>query len=331
MNLTYEQIRSAFVGACRTVKTEKGIQPFRFTEEEQALYATTPSELTYHIKTFSSAGIRLEFVTDSESLVFGAFVNAASSNFSHCQFDILINGKLFANIDVSNIENRLRVELALGEGEKTVAIYFPWAASAVLEDLALDDGASFAPCPRKRKMLMYGDSITQGYHCFHPSRSYASRLADALGADAINKGIGGEQFRPALAELADPSLSPDLITVAYGTNDWAVRCTDFEELKQNSQAFLTTLSKAYPRAAITVITPIWREDLERRRSDMPPFVAVDEWLTSVADALPNASVVHGLDLVPHDPSFYHDRYLHPNDDGFAHYCNNLIEQMKLKF
>ncbi len=328
MNLTHDQLRSAFFGACRIVETAEGLQPLRFTEAEQALYATTPEDRAYYPKTFGTAGIRLEFRTDSQSLAFGVLVDAASAHFSHCQFDLLKDGKLLANIDISNIENRLRAEFDLGEGEKTVALYFPWAASAVLCYLTLDDGATFAPCQKTRRMLAYGDSITQGYHCFHPSRSYASRLADAFSADMINKGIGGEQFRPALAELADPDLSPDLITVAYGTNDWAGLCTDFEELKENSQAFLTTLSRLYPAAELFVITPIWREDLARRRPDMPPFAAVDEWLTSVAESLPGAHVIHGMDLVPHDPAFYHDRYLHPNDQGFDRYFENLVSGMQ---
>ncbi len=328
MKITNAQLREAFHGACRIEETERGLQPFRFTEQEQALYATTPPEHSFYPKSFSTAGIRLEFVTDSEMLAFGALVNTASAHFSHCQFDIVKNNRLLANLDVSNIENHLYTELALGEGEKHLTIYFPWAASTILECLILDDGATFLPCPRKSKMLMYGDSITQGYHCFHPSRSYASLLADHLDADAINKGIGGERFRPDLAELADPSLSPDLITVAYGTNDWAVHCATPEELEHTGKAFLTLLSQTYPHANIAVITPIWREDLERRRPSMPPFSWIDQCLCSVTDTLPNAYIIHGIDLVPHDPSLYYDHYLHPNDQGFAHYAENLAKQIQ---
>ena len=47
-----------------------------------------------------------------------------------------------------------------------------------------------------------------------------ARLADALGAEEVNKAIGGECFFPELAATKE-DFQPEYITVAYGTNDWS--------------------------------------------------------------------------------------------------------------
>ncbi|MBR2935419.1 MAG: hypothetical protein IKB79_07555, partial [Oscillospiraceae bacterium] len=36
-------------------------------------------------------------------------------------------------------------------------------------ELSLDDGATFIPAVPEKKVLFYGDSITQGMDCLHPN------------------------------------------------------------------------------------------------------------------------------------------------------------------
>ena len=38
-------------------------------------------------------------------------------------------------------------------------------------------------------------------------------------------------------------------------------------------------------------------------------------------------VVSGWNLVPHLPEFFEDEYLHPNDQGFSLYAENLYKQI----
>ena len=71
----------------------------------------------------------------------------------------------------------------------------------------------------KKRILCFGDSISQGYDALYPSNQYTPQLAKLLDAEEYNKAIGGEIFRPELA-LARDDFEPEYITVAYGTNDW---------------------------------------------------------------------------------------------------------------
>ena len=174
-------------------------------------------------------------------------------------------------------------------------------------------------------MLMYGDSITQGYDASLTSRSYASRLTALLNADSINRGIGGERFFPALAELSE-NISPDIVTVAYGTNDWS-KTESYEVFEQKCADFYGALSRLYPEAKIFAITPIWRKDGERITA-VGTFDFVPKTIQRVTASLPNVTVLEGYGFVPHDPAFFYDLRLHPNDEGFAHYAENLYAQIK---
>ena len=80
-----------------------------------------------------------------------------------------------------------KVETDLPSGNKTVKIVFPWSVSPKIKNFELSGSTYVRPVAKKHKMIIYGDSITQGYDCTRPSASYASRITDFLCADAVNK------------------------------------------------------------------------------------------------------------------------------------------------
>jgi lysophospholipase L1-like esterase len=181
------------------------------------------------------------------------------------------------------------------------------------------------PVKRPVSMISFGDSITHGYDCSNPSFSYASRLADAFCAEAVNKGIGGEMFYPTLASLKD-DLDPDIITVAYGTNDWSHSTK--VAFDRDAKAFYEILSKNYPKAKIFAITPLWRHNMDSTEKDVGPFSYVHDYLAKVTAELPNVTLINGLELVPHEWRCFPGDGLHPNDEGFRHYANNLYAAIK---
>jgi lysophospholipase L1-like esterase len=194
----------------------------------------------------------------------------------------------------------------------------------VIRTLELEDGATLTPVKKSCRMIMYGDSITHGYDTFVSAHSYASLLADALDADARNKGIGAEKFFPALAEISD-DCDPAYVTVAYGTNDWSGKT--LEEFENNSAAFYRTLSKKYPNAKIFALAPIWRGDMDRV-TKVGSFYHVAEHLGAVAAELPNVTLINCFDFVPKSPEYFSDKHLHPNDAGFRYYFDGLLAEIK---
>ena len=331
MKLSLEQIKSVTAGAVRIEEKDGRICFYRFTQEQQDFYFSHSKD--FYKKSFCTAGIKLKFVTDSKALSLKVKIKPGASRhfFAH---DVYVNGTLRHTLGGTlDCEDGKVLEsmdacgtYELGEGEKTVCIYFPWSVNSELYYLELDDGAAVTPVAYSRKMISFGDSITHGYDASHPSLSYSALLADALDADSVNKGIGGEIFRPELASARD-GFEPEIITVAYGTNDWSH--IEKERFDQNSETFYATLSRHYPNAKIFAFSPIWRKNPERI-TNVGKFEYVAKKIEEISNSLPNVTFINCYDFVPHDPAMFSPDVLHPNDQGFSHYAKGVIESIKSK-
>jgi len=329
MKLTLEQINSIAIGAARVEEQDGLVSLFRFTKKQEEAYKNRSAD--FYNKCFATAGIRLEFETDSPTLALSVLVHKGSSRrfFAH---DVYVNdrliGQLGATLEQSpDPDGALPFfgEFALGEGTKTVRVYFPWSMCSRIREFSLADGATITPVKKRYRMICFGDSITHGYDSEHPSLSYANRIVDALNANAVNKGIGGERFWPDLATMRE-NFDPDLITVAYGTNDWA-HCATREKFVSYTTQFYQNLSALYPNAKIFALTPIWRGDWE---SEKPtgPFSFAHECIEKATKDLPNTTVIRCFDFVPKHSHAFRDKSLHPNDAGFGFYANGVLKELK---
>ncbi len=324
MRLTTEQIASIAFGVARVEEIDGKVALFRFTAEQQVLYHKTDAD--FYMKSFSTAGVRLEFDTDSERMELAVAVSPGSSRLTTAVHSVFVDGNRIGELPVSLELHQKDVlhsgTFSLGTGTKRVKVLFPWSMASRIVSLSLDDGSAVVPVSKNCQMLIFGDSITQGYDASKPEKSYASILAELLDVDAINKGIGGEKFFPELATLAD-DFDPEFITVAYGTNDWSKR--DQEELDEKCTAFYRNLSQTYPRAKIFAIAPIWRPDIADKNKDYP-LSHVAEYLNELSLDIPNMTVIDAIHFIPHDVRYFSDN-VHPNDSGFAHYAENLLKMV----
>lgn len=324
MKLTLDQIKAAARGVARVVEEEGLVRLCRFTAQQEAFYEITNDQ--FYRRTFGTAGVVLEFDTDSESLALDVRASMGSSRhwFRH---SIFVNGKKIGTLGGAFQHPGYadaNGSWLLGEGTKRVKILFPWSACSRIRALELSDGAFFTPVRKQGHVLIFGDSITQGYDAAQPENSYASCLAAYLDADCINKAIGGELFRPGLADLPD-EIEPELITVAYGTNDWNRR--SIEEIEQNAREFYGNLRRHYPNAKIVVLAPVWRK-IWREKRPGGDFRGVAACLEKLAGELGNAVFIDCFDFIPQNLELYSPDGTHPNDAGFAHYAGGLITALK---
>jgi lysophospholipase L1-like esterase len=321
MELTIKDIQSIAHGAVRTEKNEAGeIALYRFTEKQMALYAHDNPD--FYVKSFGTAGVRLEMDTDTDVIDLSYHTRTASSRRFYF-FDVFVDGVMvqhFGHEDIKEAISTLHVELPTGTHR--VCIYFPNLVAASILSLKLSDGATFTPVKRERKLLAFGDSITQGYDAKFASQSYVNLLADKLGAEVVNQGIGGEIFRPALVD-AEMNYTPDIVTVAYGTNDWSGQTR--ERTVACANEFYANVRKAFPHAKIFAITPIWRAD-DHRVTKVGVFEEGRQIVRDAAAAA-GATVIEGNGMIPHLPEVCSDKYLHPNDYGFKFYANALYDAL----
>ena len=322
MKLTLEDIKKIAFGAVFVEESFGAFAFRRFTKEQAELYVKR--NIDHFNKTFATAGVRLAFKTDASRMSFN-YKFAFGSSRMYGWFDVYENDVLTAHIGgEGKLFTSGQAKIEFSPGEKRVEIYFPWSKAAFLSDVELD-GEILSPCPRSRKMICYGDSITHGYDAIYPSLAYVSLLAKALDADAVNKGIGGDCFFPELAAQPDPER-PDIVTAAYGTNDWCNYSR--EHANSGCREFFENLCKSYPGAKIFAVTPIWRKDGDKETKYGLPHRELDRVMRGLLAGLP-VTVLNGYELTPHLPEFYSDGYLHPNDLGFTFYAKNLARMMNI--
>ena len=306
-------------------QTDGKIRFHRFTKEQEKLYQGKSADS--YLRASASAGVILEFETDSSTMDLTVAITPASAR-NYFVHSVFVDGKRIGELsgEMSREDKDVihTAAFSLGVGKKQVKILFPWTAMSKVCSLQLEENSSLLPINKNRKILVFGDSITQGYDARFPENSYASRLVDWLDADGINKGIGGEMFFPPLATLSDDFV-PELITVAYGTNDWRLQTR--ETLLTDSRGFFRNLRKLYPDTPIVAFSPIWRGDMDME-TKAGDFRSIPKYLQEIAADTGNMQVIDCFDFVPHEEALFYDLRLHPNDEGFCHYANCMIQALQ---
>ena len=279
---------------------------------QMAVYADDPG---YHACSQASSGMCLDCETDAEELILegDAFRGSTRDIWS---FDLLVDRRLFAHKEGSVAqEPHMSWRVKLPQGRKHVQLYFPCLASV--------GGTETLPVVPQKRLLCLGDSITQGYTVHFPSLSYAARLAAALDMALLNQAIAGETFHAAMLDGA-LGFTPNLITVAYGTNDWS--CKPRDMLVRDAEEYLDGVRRLWPRVPLVVIGPLWRGDQDQFPERFP-FADLQPILASAAERH-DARFVRGDELFPAVPELMQDAFLHPNDLGQALYGERLAAALK---
>jgi len=320
MQADLQLIRRIARGAL-TIEEQNGAIVFnRFTEEQRKVYESNHG---FWLKTFADSGIRLEFVTDAAKFAMRGGVEAASSRM-FCFFDVCVNGALVKHVGTYSVteEPEFAFEVELPEGTNRVAVYLPGLSKAMLKSLEFTGATKVEPVAKKRRILCYGDSITQGYDASYPSLAYTNIVADALDAEVVNKAIGGDRFNPELAALPDAG-DFDLVIVGYGTNDWSHESREF--LQERSARFFAELAENYPGVPVCAILPLWRHD-HMRVTKVGTFWEGHDIIRAAAEKHKLVTVVNGWELLPHLEECVSDG-LHPNDFGFQFMARNLLKRL----
>lgn len=321
MQLNFEQIKSITLGADRVEQVTDGFAFHRMTKsQEQAFFDHREHFLP---RAYATTSVRFDFYTNSDYLKIGFCNIKEGTPASFYGFDVFVNGSLvhshFGN-PLKDTDGEFLVELF---GDSHVQVFFPNLAIPTIKSVELSDGSTITPFIPKKKLLCFGDSITQGYAAICPSNLYVNIIARRLNADIRNISMAsGHFFADAIEKIN--GFDPDIITVAYGTNDWNGKRELFQP---RCEQFMKKLNSLYPDTKVFVILPIWRVDCDEVKELTGDFYSHCDFIKKQAE-LYGFEVIDGLALVPHDLSLYVDKQLHPNDVGFIHYANNLIKYLK---
>lgn len=322
MILKLNDVKEITSGAV-SIGEEDGYFTFeRFNKAEKEAYSYN---IDYYKKTVATAGVKLDFYTDSEFLYFNYRTIRASSK-HYCFFDIYINGIFVhseGDMDARHgITDSFKFELP--KGENRITVFLPNLFNMQIKNIELSENAVIRPYLHRYSVVCYGDSITQGYDAVCPSFSYVNRLCFALDADVYNKAIGGDRFFPELLDKSD-IRTPDFVMVAYGTNDWSHLTK--QEFEEKIKLFFQKINSIYKNSKILVITPIWRKD-NKSDTEFGTFDSMIKAITDECEKYRRFFVLKGEDLLPHNDLLFYEDHVHPNDLGMTIYADSLFNFFK---
>lgn len=307
--MTFEQIKAISFGAVKLEETSEGIRFWKCTDKQLAAwYALTPQLGNFSETT---TGVMLDFHTDSE------FVDAWVSG---GKFELFVNGSLqeqhlFADNDYHEIQ------LSLEQRDNRITIVFPSHSVGKLRSIRVAENAYVKPHTYDERFLFLGDSITQGWNSQFDSNSYAHRVANYFNAERVINGIGGAIYSPATFDVS--SFHPDVVFVAYGTNDYGWY-PSLEAFRTEVAQYFAAVKNAYGDKLVYVITPPRRFD--EISKPMGSFEDCKQCIAQEAEKY-DFHVIDGYSLIPNDYSFFAD-VVHPNDAGFGKYAENLISEIE---
>ena len=197
-----------------------------------------------------------------------------------------------------------------------------------------------------KKINFLGDSITEGVGASEYARCYLEQFAAATGAICRNYGISGTRIakRRVPYDIPEfdryyasrvPEMDPDadIVVVFGGTNDYGHGDAPLGEMNDRTvwtyygalHVLFTALIEKYPTAQIVILTPLHREDEEKRTPILKPFVDATRQVAEFY-SLPVLDLRANYGIQPRVPvmkEMYVPDGLHPNDAGHAILANKL--------
>ena len=316
MKLTFEQIKNITVGALNIWEEDGAVMFARCTQKQIDAWYKLDEILGY--RATGTTGVRLDFHTNSKTFAF--------SSKAICNYEIYIDNVLTYAYFSKDFESEKRKEIVLDGKQHRITLYLPsHDEPGALETVEIEDGATLEPHTFDCKILFIGDSITQGWESTWDSLSYAYHVSRFFNAESVIQGIGGAYYHDTTFDQ-EIEFEPDVVIVAYGTNDWVHGHKTVEDGRKHCKNFLDQLVARYGNAKMFGISPIWRADADNL-TDMGSF---ESCLAYVKEEITNhgMTLIDGQTLTPHLPAFYSDEYLHPDTKGFGIYALNLISQLQ---
>ena len=207
----------------------------------------------------ATSGVKLRFKTNSPKIkaYFQENTSISDDLFWHT-FDVFKNGEY--QFDSQGWE----IEMENPSQEMAEwSITFPTFSNAEFLKLEIINGFSLSIISKNKPVYVaIGNSITHGMgiNTYSTRLTYPYILADSLGYELYNWGIGGSKIYDGVLSNFSTGLEPDLVSILWGYNDVHYSGSD-AYLANNSfpqyETILTTLLNDYPNACVLAILPTY--------------------------------------------------------------------------
>ena len=310
-------------GCCGFFSLNGRIGFSRFTEEQLMFYSNHSD--SHFVASHSSAGIYLDFVTDEPEISFQyRMYRERGIELLNSGFDIWEDDKFGAHIAVCDTTDDVTVSYRRNNIKSSrIRIYFPNGNDLLMDNFSL--GQIEPVTKRNKRIIFYGDSITQSAYIATPSLSWYVPMAEYLEAEYINRGIGSMIFDENSLPASDP-IQPDIIIVEYGANDLNKR-PDQQTALLAARAWLEKLCRVYPSAKIIGITPDFIYPHGYDEAHWQRFYTYCDALYALYQEM-NIPVFRGYTLLPGLDTMFREDHVHLNETGSAWFAGKIAHHIK---
>lgn len=323
MKLSNNTIKRFFKGAL-CFSEEKGyITPYRYSKAQLDYMADESYDYGWRFRAKFTGGIRIELKTDAQNISFdykASDIHERSNTVDLYVNDVLvsvyhINDKLKGHIEFNNLPKK----------EKKITIFLPCESKLEIKNFTID-GSYKSIKDKGERVLVIGDSITQGAGPQISSSAYLNALTRKTNYTFLGQGVGGYRYEPRDLMKVD-GFEPDKIIVFLGTNFYEAECLESfnYDYEKATNEFYKKLNELYPNKPILSITPLWRS----RDMNIKRFLWCIDTIKKACEPYKNIIVADGFTLIPNVDDCFSDG-VHPNTYGSELLANNLVKFMKDK-
>lgn len=347
-------------GAIRLVREADGwVRPWRFSEEQMRALGSCQA---WHPGLFrqmarTTAGVCIEFDTDSSEVAVEVSLDEeppATRSVLGWVDDLAPDDAPSAHDGLSCVSDGHRLGVAMPAlGEKSVLFSLdsldevPAGAPMRLPGMGdthrvriwlpclrgcrvrrvVGNGTTIAPVADRPHLLVLGDSIAQGFVCGDPALAWPALLADELGLDLLNQGLGGQVFQPGSLFGLARSIEPARIVVEYGENYRYEPCRA-RLVTRDVRSYLLEVARLWPGVDTTVVTPLWHDEYSHPSHPLSCFSSVPSFLAAHVAPHDQMRLADGRRLLDHKASLMADGYEHPNAKGSRQIAERLLCVMR---
>lgn len=308
---------------CVQVREDGGaLYPLRFSDERLADYKNYP-----HVPYAEcTAGVTMEFTTDAATVSMDYKI---TRNFCNTGFDIYENGEYVGNVGKDKMRGTIAYTRKSADAASDIIICLPTASHVALSNFELGSFRTDVTGD-KPKVLVLGDSISQGLFGTTPSRNWPFLLAQECGLDYLNLSVGGETFRKSALD-DDVPFAPDHIIVALGTND-LFYTRYINAISKDVEDYTAQLNLIYPDVPVTFITPFTQMYMNASSNmfNSTRYYALRDVIAEIA-AQYGYAVIDGSDLVPAGVEYFAENdAVHLSSLGFETVASNLAKKLDIR-
>lgn len=216
-----------------------------------------------------------------------------------------------------------------GIGEmRRVRLFLPCLRGCTIRTLFASPNSQVIAVPARPKLVVLGDSLAQGFVCDDPACAWPTLVADELGLDVINQGVGGQVVQ--VSSLADllQQVSPAMVIVEYGGNYRYEPCRA-GVVRREIQTYLDLVGRAWPTVPCTVMSTTWFSEKRWPTHPRSCFPEVATFLKEAAQHHDNMTFIEGTELLgERDAHLLADELEHPNADGNKLIAKRLLAHLR---